>query len=144
MDRGAPVYAEAVVEVPAPPASVWKVLADIASWSEVYPELHDVVLDGPMAAGSALSFRAGPARIKARIDVADEPRLLAFTGKGMGATSTYVFRIEPADAGSRLRAEQSMSGAAVRPMKAMLQRVAETSLRDWVGAIAARAAGGAS
>ena len=141
VDEGAPVQASATVDVDAAPDAVWAVVSDVAGWSSVYPELKDLAFKGPLKAGAKVSFKAGPAKIKGAIDEVREPSALSFRGKGMGATSTYVFSIAARNGGSSLTLSQSMGGAAVRPMKAMLQKIAESSAEDWARAIAARAEG---
>jgi hypothetical protein len=139
IDHDAPVIARTAAHVPVEVDRVWALLADIAGWEQVYPEISDVRLDGPPGSGSSFSFRTGPGRIEARVETFEAPEILAFSGKGMGATSRYVFRLYGDDAGTRITAEQSMSGMAVRGLRPMLQSIADTSLADWVAAIAARA-----
>lgn len=141
IDRGAPVIASTDLQINASPARVWNVIANISTWSEVYPELHDVAFDGPLEPGAPIAFRAGPARLSGRIEAVSEGALLAFSGKGKGAAATYRFRVDPTATGARLRIDQSMSGMAVRAVKAMLQRVADASVRDWAAGIAKEAEG---
>lgn len=134
-DPDAPVQAEVAVEIAAPPAAVWAVLSDIGNWTAVYPELKDVSVDGPVGPGTAFSFRSGPGRIEAEVVDADEDHRLAFTGRGMGASSTYVFTLLPIETGTRLDVAQSMSGLAAKTMSAMLTRMSNDSLRDWTDGI---------
>jgi carbon monoxide dehydrogenase subunit G len=136
IDHTAPVTAQASAHAPVEPERVWAVLADIAGWEAVYPEIKDVHLDGPVEIGATFSFRSGPGRIQATLTDLEPPHLLAITGKGMGATTRYVFRLEPEAGGTRITAEQSMSGAAARTMRPMLQSIADRSLSDWVASLA--------
>lgn len=140
IDRTAPVQADAQATTAATPEAVFAVLADLASWSSVYPELRDLQADGPAAVGGAFRFKSGPMQIEAVVTALEEGRLLAFEGAGKGASSTYVFRVEDADGGALLRGAQSMNGLAVRTMRPMLQKIADTSLQDWVDAIGRAAA----
>lgn len=135
IDRGAPVVAEAEVLVRAAPADVFAVVTDIPAWPHVYPELRDVVVDGPVAEGVTFRFRTGPGTIDAKVVALGAAERFAIEGRGMGATSRYVFALSPTLGGTRLVAAQSMSGLAVRAARKMLQGIAETSLRDWLEGI---------
>lgn len=136
IDRNAPVVAELTVDIAAPPPEVWAVLADIEGWSAIYPELKDVQVDGPVGPGTAFSFRSGPGKIEAEVGEVDEDQRLTFVGKGMGATSVYVFTLTPSvDGGTHLEVAQSISGLAAKTMSAMLTRISNDSLRDWTDAI---------
>lgn len=132
IDRDAPVVAEAEVLVRAAPAHVFAVVADIPSWSLVYPEIRDVVVDGEVAEGATFRFRTGPGTVEAKVVTLLPDARFAIEGRGMGATSRYVFELTPTLGGTRLLAAQSMSGLAVRAARKMLQGIAETSLRDWL------------
>jgi hypothetical protein len=135
IDRSAPVVAEANILIPAAPGDVFAVVADIGAWSQIYAELRDVTIDGPVVPGATFSFKSGPGRIDATVVTVDEPNLLHVEGRGMGATSHYAFTLVPTLGGTRLSAAQSMSGLAVRAAKKMLQGIADTSLRDWLEGI---------
>ncbi|MFT5223636.1 MAG: hypothetical protein ACI867_001958 [Glaciecola sp.] len=140
IDRTAPVQAQAEAHTTASCGAVFGVLQDIGSWSIVYPELRDLQADGPAALGSTFRFKSGPMQIEANVTALVKDSLLAFEGKGKGASSTYVFHVDEADGGTLIRGAQSMNGLAVKTMKPMLQRIAETSLQEWVDAIAREAA----
>ncbi len=138
IDRAAPVVSEAAATSAAPPAAVHAAIRNPYEWTAQYPELKDIDVEpGDIGVGTTFSFRTGPGRIDAEVIACDEPTLFAFRGRGMGATSTYVFRIEPDGHGSRIVAAQSMNGIAVRTMKPMLQKISSQSLETWVFGIAA-------
>lgn len=137
IDRGAPVVAHAEVLVPAAPADVFAVVTDIPAWSRIYPEIRDLTINDPVAEGATFRFKTGPGTIEARVVALATPELLLVEGRGMGATSRYVFTLAPTLGGTRLTAAQSMSGLAVRAAKKMLQGIADASLRDWLEAIRA-------
>ena len=134
-DPDAPVQAAATADIAAGVEDVWAVLSDVAAWESIYPEIKDVTVEGPVAAGTSFSFRTGPGRIEAEIGICAAPERLAFTGSGMGATSTYVFELAGDDTQCTLTAQQSMSGLAARTMRRMLQAIADSSLHDWTSAI---------
>lgn len=135
IDRTAPVQAEAHLVTTASRCAVFDVLVDLAGWSDVYPELRNLEADAPAAVGTTFRFKSGPMQVEAEVTALEDGRLLAFHGAGRGASSTYVFRLEDVHDGTHIQAAQSMSGLAVTTMKPMLQKIADTSLQDWVDAI---------
>lgn len=139
IDPKAPVSAEHSVMAACSPGRLWDVLANVANWTAVYPEMKDIELAGDVAKGQTFTFRSGPGRITATFEEVEAPSVLAFEGTGMGATSAYRFELTPVFGGTRLAASQSMSGMAVRPMKKMLQGIATTSLTDLTEALARHA-----
>lgn len=136
----APVQARAQAVTTATRSQVFDVLADLSSWSTVYPELRDLQADGPAAVGTAFRFKSGPMQIEATVTAFEQDRLIAFEGKGKGASSQYRFELDDVQDGTTITAQQSMDGLAVKTMKPMLQKIADTSLQDWVEAIGATAA----
>lgn len=141
LDPKAPVQATAAAAASATPQAVWSVLADLPSWSTVYPELRELEADGPAAVGAGFHFKSGPMHIEATVTACETERLLAFEGKGKGASSQYVFALIPDGDVTRIEAAQSMAGLAVKTMRPMLQMIADTSLQDWTDAIARTAEG---
>ncbi len=140
IDRSAPVQARAAVTAAASREDVFAVLADLPGWSAVYPELRDLEAEGPAHVGSRFRFRSGPVQVEAEVIALEPGRLLAFDGRGKGASSTYVFRLDDDAEGTSIVAEQSMDGLAAKSMRPMLQKIADTSLQEWADAIARVAA----
>lgn len=141
IDPQAPVRSEAAATTPADRATVFGLLADLAGWSDVYPELRDLEATGPATLGAAFRFRSGPMLIEAEVTGFEADRLVAFEGRAKAASSTYVFRLEDnGSGGTTIHGAQSMDGMAVRTMRPMLQKIADKSLQDWVTAIARAAA----
>jgi hypothetical protein len=135
-----PVHATAAVTVAAPAQYVWRRLTDIGSWSEWYPELRNVVVtDGSGGMGTRFTFKTGPVSIEAVVDEWEEATLFGFTGTSRGADAVYRFSfIALDDSTTRVDGEQSMQGLAVRTMRPMLQKIADTSLVAWLQALRTR------
>jgi uncharacterized protein YndB with AHSA1/START domain len=136
-----PVQATAQVEVLAPPADVWQVLVDAAGWSSWYPDIRSVAADGPLRTGDAFSFRTGPVAVEASVEESVDGELLRFSGRSRGSTAVYEFRLRAQEGGTAVSAEQTMSGPAARAMRPMLQKIAETSLPEWLSALRLRVEG---
>lgn len=142
LDTRAPVHASAAVAIDAAPAQVWAVLLDAARWNEWYDEIRNVAADGPLAAGSAFSFSAGPVRIEAVVDEMHEAARLRFHGKARGSTADYLFTLAANDAGGTdVWVEQTMKGMTAKAMRPMLQKVIGTSLPQWLDALRRRSEG---
>lgn len=134
----APVRACADVVVGGSPDRVWAVLADAQSWSSWYADIREVQAARPLQTGDSFSFKTGPVAVEASVDASTSSELLRFTGRSRGASACYEFRLLSVDAGTSVSAEQTMSGPAVRTMRPMLQRIAETSLPKWLAALQRR------
>lgn len=137
----APVFATAKVHVSSPPDRVWRILVDAANWQSWYPDIRDVVASGALQVGDVFTFKTGPVTVEATVLTSDNESLLRFTGHSRGADAEYAFRLEPSDDGTAVSAEQSMRGVAVRAMRPMMQKIAETSLPAWLDALKVRTEG---
>lgn len=138
----APVHATATVDVTAPPDKVWQVLVEAAAWSTWYPDIRNVDAHRPLQGGDAFTFKTGPVTIAAVVDLSEPSSQLRFTGSSRGATAVYDFRLHPTETGTTVSAEQTMAGPAVRAMRPMLQKIADTSLPEWLAALRNQAESG--
>jgi len=117
---------------------VWTVLGDIASWSEWYPDLRNVQVLSGEGADSTFSFKSGPVTIDAKVDEWEAPYHFGFKGTSRGADSVYRFTITDREGSSEIAVTQVMTGLAVRTMRPMLQKIADTSLPAWLDALKQR------
>lgn len=129
----APALASAEGVVPAPPDEVWAVLSDIEAWPSWNPDVKQASLEGPLAAGSAFVWKAGPGTIRSVLQVVEPPSRIGWTGKTMGIDAVHVWEIEAVEGGSRVRTEESWSGLIVRlfapMMKGQLQKSMDGGLQ---------------
>jgi len=65
----------------------------------------------------------------------DPPRHLEFIGRSRGSTATYRFELSPSGDSTLVTARQAMTGLAARAMRPMMQKIAETSLPEWLEAL---------
>lgn len=132
-----PVRAASTVTVAASPDAVWSMLVDIGSWSSWYPDLRKVECAGPPGPGSRFSFKSGPVSIDGTVDQWEPGLAFGFTGTSKGADAVYRFSFAPGPDGTEVAATQEMTGLAVRTMRPMLQKIADTSLAAWLAALKA-------
>lgn len=101
---------EASVVVPASPARVWELLADLPRMGEWSPECTGCTWDDPDAPfGPGRTFvghnRWGPLRWSTRgeLEVCEAPRELAYvTGRGDRPLTRWRYRLEPVESGTRI------------------------------------------
>jgi hypothetical protein len=132
VNQEAPALARSEAEIAADPDTVWEVLTRFEDWPSWNPDVSSVTLHGELAEGTVFRWKAGRARITSTLMRVDRPRLLAWTGKTTGIDAVHVWRLEPSDAGTRVRTEESWEGLSVRllrgPMRKSLQRAVDGGL----------------
>lgn len=137
----APIRAGALVEIAAPPETIWEVLLVATEWPTWYSGVTEVKAAGSLEGGSRFSFKAGPAVIEAVVEEALAMERLRFSGSSLGTKATYAFVLDSSGKRTRVSAAQAMSGLAARPMKPVLQGVAEKAVVRWLDALRARVEG---
>ena len=110
IDRSAPAIAEGEIQIAAPPATVWEVIADIAAWPTWNTDVKSMTLEDPVAPGSTFRWKAGSSSLVSTLKVVDPPREIAWIGVTMGIHAVHVFHFEPSDGGTRARSEESFRG----------------------------------
>jgi uncharacterized protein YndB with AHSA1/START domain len=111
IDTRAPVTAAYEVQIDAPVQRVWDLLADPQAWPWFAPEVHDVQLDGPVAADTRFTWANGRARMRSRFAVVDPGREITWTGVSSGAKAVHRHLLEATgDGATRVRSEESMAG----------------------------------
>ena len=134
----APVSAAAAVSIAAPVDEVWAVIADPSGWNDWYPDIRNITVSGAMGPGAGFTFATGPAKVAATVDAWDAPTLLRFVGRSRGSVATYRFRLTANGAGTTVELAETMTGMAAKAMRPMMQKIADTSLPEWLGALKAR------
>ena len=131
-DPTAPVYAAGEIHVVAPAQVVWDAVAGVEEWPRWNPGISEVSIDGPLAEGTAFSWRAGRSKIRSVFRLVDPPRAVGWTGKTFGVKAVHTWKISVEAGGVRLRTEESWSGPLARLLKkklnAMLAEAVDKSL----------------
>ncbi len=109
-----PVHAEAEGTVPAPPTEVFTFLTDYRRRPEILPVNYQDyrVVEGGFGAGSVVAYRfkAGPRERDYRVR-AETPDGATLVERDEASTLVTTWRVEPVDAGSRVRIETEWQGA---------------------------------
>ena len=128
----APVRARREVQIAAPVDVVWDVLSDIDAWPRWNAEVQSATVAGAVAPGTEFRWKAGPGTIQSRIERAERPRLLAWTGRTFGLSAIHVWRLEPRAGGTHVTTEESMEGLPARVLRGMVQKNLDKSLDAWL------------
>jgi uncharacterized protein YndB with AHSA1/START domain len=128
----APVRARREVEIGATADVVWDVLTDVDAWPRWNAEVKSATISSAVAPGTEFRWKAGPGTIQSRIERAERPRLVAWTGRTFGISAIHVWRLEPHDARTHVTTEESMDGLPARLLRGMVQKNLDKSLDAWL------------
>jgi uncharacterized protein YndB with AHSA1/START domain len=133
IDRDAPAWAGREIEIGAPLEVVWDVLTGVDDWPRWFTEGESAAIAGPVAPGTTFRMKGrAPGTIKARIESAEKPHVLAWTGRVLGISAIHVWRLDRSDAGTRVQTQESMEGFPVRLLRAALQKKLDSLLETWL------------
>ena len=133
IDRDAPAWAEREIDIAAPIEVVWDVLAGVDDWPRWFTEGTSAAIAGPVAPGTTLRMKSrDPGTITARIETAEPPHVLGWTGRTLGISAVHVWRLERSEGGTRVRTQESMDGLPVRLLRAPMRRKLEVVLEAWL------------
>lgn len=135
------------IDIAAPPASVWAVLADFARYGDWNPFIHPIT--GQLLAGARLDVTITPPggkvmRFKPVVEVAEADRELRWRGSLLLPglfDGTHHFRLEPITGGTRFVHGEAFRGLLVPLLPASLYDRARTGFVAMNEALKARAEG---
>ncbi len=137
IDPDAPVQVRAETTIDAPPEVLWDILAAVDRWSSWNPEVARAQLDGPLAPGATIRWKAGGASITSTIASVVRPSELAWTGRTLGISAVHVWRLEPHEGGTRVRSEESIRGVPARVARGRVTAMLTKALHAWFTALEA-------
>jgi uncharacterized membrane protein len=123
VNRSAPAVASSEIEVAAPAAVIWDVLADFERWPDWNPDVKSMSIEGPVTEGTRFKWKAGPGTITSTLERVERPTLIAWTGKTMGISAIHVWRFEPRDGSTLVHTEESWEGLIVRALRGRMARM---------------------
>ena len=128
IDQNAPLHAQKEIVILAPIERVWEVLTDIERWPEWQPDVATASLDDPLRAGTGFRWKAKGLAIASTIQEFDPPRRIGWTGRSTGMGAIHRWTLEPAQNGTRVTTQESLSGWLTRLLKISDPRFLEKSL----------------
>ena len=135
----APVFAAGEIDVAADPETIWDVLAGIEGWPSWNPEISEAVLEGDLAEGTRLRWKAGRTTITSTLRRIERPRVIGWTGRTMTIDAIHVWMIEGRDGGSVLRTEESWEGLLARLLRGTFQKIVQKAIEGGLRMVKAEA-----
>ncbi len=130
IDDRAPVVGASEITIAADPQVVWEVLTDFERWPSWNADVKSMSIEGPVVAGTAFRWKAGPGTITSTITHVEPPRLIAWTGVTFGIKAVHLYRLEPRDGDTFVRTEESYEGLVAGLFRWPLQRTVDKALAD--------------
>lgn len=117
---------EHALEIPAPPATVWRLTTDVERWPQITPTTITTVErldDGPLRVGSTARIKQpGQKATVWTVDEVVEPSRFVWHADVYGMTMTATHQIEPTEAGCRNVLRLDVSGRGAGIMRRLLGR----------------------
>jgi uncharacterized membrane protein len=133
VNEKAPVVSRGEIEIDAPPDVAFDMIADIARWPEWNRDVKSVELAGPVRQGTTFVCKAGPGKIKSRLEEVERPNVIGWTGSTMGINAVHVWRFEAREGGCLAKTEESWEGfmpsLAKGPVQRTLDKTTQASLQ---------------
>lgn len=120
--------------VEAPPAAVWRVMADVERWPEWTPSMKRVkrLEDGPLAGGSRARLRIAGSLVESTWTVTSFEAERSFTWESNvmpGVVTVTDHELTPADGGTRVVLRVTFKGPLAPVAAAMLMPVSRRNVR---------------
>ena len=130
IDAAAPAVARGSIDIAASHETVWAILTDIPQWPSWNSDVKSASVQGPLSAGMTFRWKAGPGTITSVLQVVEQPRLLAWTGRTMGIKAIHVYRLDGHDKGTTVTSEESWDGIPVRLFRRSMQKSLDAGIRS--------------
>jgi uncharacterized protein YndB with AHSA1/START domain len=132
INPAAPVRAEREIAIAAPIEVVWDVLSNVQDWPRWNDDVKSTAITGPAAPGAEFRWKPARGTIKSRIERAERPHHLAWTGRTFGISAIHVWRLDREEGGTRVKTEESMEGLPARLLRGTTQKTLDNSLDEWL------------
>jgi len=103
INPAAPARAERDIDIAAPIEVVWDVLSNVQDWPRWHDEVKSTAITGPVGPGAEFRWKPDRGTIKSRIERAEPPHHLAWTGRTFGISAIHVWRLERDEEGTRVK-----------------------------------------
>lgn len=128
----APVIAQHQTVIDASLETIWQLLADINQWNVWNPNISESTLRAPLKAGSTFRWKSGGASILSTLQEIQPPHRMSWTGQAVGIKAIHVWMLEPIEKSVLVKTEESFDGWLVNLTKGMMQKMLDTSLKEWL------------
>lgn len=140
----ADVYAHNEVTIPAPAATVWRILLRADEWPAWYPEAHGIHFvshTGPdLRNRSRFRWNTFGVRISSKVLEFEAERLIAWNAHGMGVEAYHVWMLTPlADGSTHVVTEETQTGWLAALGKRFMPEHLARRHRVWLERLSARA-----
>lgn len=88
VDATAAVHARGIVLAPASPEAVWRVLTDVARWSEIRPDVTGVQFEGPVAPGARFTWATQAVQLTSTFGKVARPETITWSTWAPGLVMT--------------------------------------------------------
>lgn len=139
IDRTAPAIAEGEIQIAAPPALVWDVIAELPAWPSWNSDVRSMTVLGPIEPGTEFRWRSGSSSLISTLQVVDPPSEIAWTGSTMGIHAVHVFRFEAKDGGTWARSEESFTGLIPTVLRGYSRTIIQRGIDSILTALKAQA-----
>ena len=139
INHQAPIVARKEIFIQASPEVVWKLLADINSWSQWQPDVPTARLEGPLAGGSAFYWKGGGLDITSTLQVVEPSRKIGWTGKSLGTQARHIWLFKSQGNGTLVNTEESMDGWLPMLLKAIMPNFLEVAMDKTLKALKRKA-----
>lgn len=120
--------------VPATPAQVFALLADVEAWPTWQPDVTRVRTSGTLAVGTEFRWHSG-VRVTSRVTHLRPGRAIAWTGRAVGTRAIHTWTLEEDPGGTLVRTEESMDGWLPRMLTSTVQRTLERGVSQVLEAL---------
>jgi uncharacterized protein YndB with AHSA1/START domain len=112
INERSPDVAHLEIEIDAPPAKVWFLLANPQTWPQWDKQIASVTALGPFTtSGTNFIWKSGDTEIHSQVQLVEPETRLAWTGTAMSAKAIHVWQLQPIPGDrTRVTMAESMDG----------------------------------
>ena len=133
IDAGAPVISRQEIDIAAPLQVVLDLHTDVAAWPSWNPDISNVVLERPLAAGSSFRWSSGGLDIRSTVYALTERARILWGGTVQGIVGIHQWIFIETASGTHVATRESFNGEPVEANPAALQDALDASLVSWLG-----------
>jgi len=138
IEEDAPIAARLSIEIDAPIATVWALLADVDGWPTWHAKVKEAHLSGPLAAEGRFKWKGGGPTVSSQLVDVQAPKFIGWTGTMMGMKAIHLWQLEEiSPSRTRVTTSESMDGFMISLF--FSKKKLETVLRQWLQALEAAA-----